>query len=121
MYRFFDICLTQITPNIVNILYSRAYLFIYITCGNNNMLIVVFIVQHCSTNISTWYIKSLWELYHLWCGCVFRHIEDINTAGIRYWWYRTANEERNICVALSNCSYATVLIWPDVCRECSFV
>ncbi len=81
MYRFFDICLTQIAPNIVDFFCCRFCL--YIARSNNDMLIVIFIVQHCGTNIGAWYIESLREFYHLWSSCVFRYIEDVNAVGVR--------------------------------------
>ena len=119
VYRFFDICLTQITPNIIDVFCCRFRL--YIARSNNDMLIVVFIIQHSGNNVGAWNIESLWKFYHLWYCCIFRHIEDINAVGVRSWWSCTANEECNICITLSNCCYAAVLIWPDICCECGFV
>lgn len=81
VYRFFDICLTQITPNIIDVFCCRFRF--YIACCDDDMLIVIFIVQHGGTNICAWDIESLREFYHLWYCCIFRHIEDVNTVGVR--------------------------------------
>ena len=80
VYGFFYVCLTQITPNIIDLFCCR-FCF-YIARSNNDMLIIVFIIQHSGTNVGAWNIESLRELYHLWCSCVFRHIEDVNAVGV---------------------------------------
>ena len=59
VYRFFDICLTQIAPNIIDSFFGFfCRVCLYIASGNNNMLVIVSIVQHCGTYISAWCIES---------------------------------------------------------------